>query len=85
MNSLMIKRIVDEANYMIDTKDTIREIAKVFKVSKSTVHKDLHERLLLIDKNLYKNVEEILHYHLKIRHINGGNATKLKYQNLRKG
>ena len=43
MNSLIIKRVIDEANYMLETRQTIREIAKAFNVSKSTVHKDLHE------------------------------------------
>lgn len=82
MNSLMIKRIVDEANYMIDTKDTIREIAKVFKVSKSTVHKDLHERLLYINKVLYYKVYDIMQYHIDVRHIRGGQSTKKKYEKL---
>ena len=53
------------------------------KVSKSTVHKDLHERLLEIDEKLYEKVDIILQKHLQIRHINGGNATKLKYEKLR--
>lgn len=85
MNNKIYKRIMSEANYIIETKNTIREIAKAMKVSKSTVHKDLHERLLYIDKNLYKKVKEILDYHTMIRHINGGNATKIKYEKLRKG
>ncbi len=80
MNSLIVKRIIDEANYMINTKDTIREIARVFKVSKSTVHKDLHERLLEIDSNLYYEIDSILKYHIDIRHIRGGESTKKKYK-----
>ena len=47
------KRIVDEANYIIETGDTVRGTAKVFHFSKSTVHKDVTERLLKIDKQLY--------------------------------
>ena len=82
MNSLMIKRILDEANYMIKTKDTIRKIANVFKVSKSTVHKDLHERLLYVDKKLYDEVYDILQYHIEVRHIIGGQSTKKKYEKL---
>ena len=73
------KRVIDEANYIIETNKTIREIAYVFKVSKSTVHKDLHDRLLKLDKNLYKEVDEILKYHIIIRHIRGGESTKKKY------
>lgn len=64
---------------MIDTEKTIREIAAIFKVSKSTVHKDLHERLLGIDNNLFKRVDKILKYHMDIRHIRGGESTKMKY------
>ena len=61
------------------------ELAKIFNVSKSTVHKDLHERLKEIDYDLYKKVDIIMQNHLKIRHINGGKATKLKYEKIRKG
>ena len=75
------KRVLEEARHIINTGDTIRQTAKVFSVSKSTVHKDLHERLLKIDKNLYLNIDEILKYHTNIRHIRGGEATKLKYKN----
>ncbi len=73
------KRVIGEANYIIETKETIREISKKFKVSKSTVHKDLHERLKKIDKTLSKKVDEILKYHINIRHIRGGESTKRKY------
>ena len=82
MNSLIIKRVIDEANYMIKTKDTIREIAKVFNVSKSTVHKDLHERLVEIDYDLSLKIDSILKYHIDIRHIRGGQSTKKKYEKL---
>lgn len=82
MNSLIIRRVIDEANYMLETKKTIREIAKVFKVSKSTVHKDLHERLIDIDYKLSEEIDSILKYHIDIRHIRGGESTKKKYKNL---
>lgn len=82
MNSFIIKRVISEANYMLETKETIREIANVFNVSKSTVHKDLHERLYDIDKNLFNKVDEILKYHINIRHIRGGQSTKKKYEKL---
>ena len=58
---------------------TVREIAQIFKVSKSTVHKDLHERLIKIDKDLSEKVDKILKYHIDIRHIRGGESTKRKY------
>lgn len=73
------ERIKKEASYMIKTKETVREIAKKFKVSKSTVHKDLHERLKSIDYELYKKVDEILKYHAMVRHLRGGESTKRKY------
>lgn len=82
MNAIMIKRITDEANYMIETHDTIRKIATVFRVSKSTVHKDLHERLLYVSKDLYDKVYDILKYHIDVRHIRGGQSTKKKYEKL---
>lgn len=72
-------RVIEEANYIIETKQTIREIANKFKVSKSTVHKDLSDRLKEIDKELYNEVEKILEYHTNIRHIRGGQSTKNKY------
>lgn len=78
----MKERIIKEAKYMIDTNDTIRNTAKKFNVSKSTVHMDLHKRLYKIDKNLYERIKEILNYHISIRHVRGGEATRKKYENL---
>lgn len=73
------ERVKEEANYILKTGYTIREIAKEFSVSKSTVHKDLNERLHKIDLNLYKKVKVILDYHTNIRHIRGGESTRKKY------
>ena len=78
MNNIK-QRILSETQVILKTGYTIREIAKIFNVSKSTVHKDLHERLLIIDKEKYKEVDKILKYHTEIRHIRGGESTKLKY------
>ncbi|MBR1376525.1 MAG: sporulation transcriptional regulator SpoIIID [Bacilli bacterium] len=83
MNRVIISRVLDEANYIIDTKETVREIAKKYKVSKSTVHKDLHERLKEINLDLYNKVDDILKYHTDIRHIRGGESTRLKYLNIK--
>ena len=80
MNNIIKSRTLEEAKHMINTKNTIREIAKIFNVSKSTVHKDLHERLIDIDYNLYKEINSILKYHIDIRHIRGGESTKKKYK-----
>ncbi len=80
MDLAITNRVINEANYMLETNKTIREIAKVFNVSKSTVHKDLHERLLYIDNDLFNKINEILKYHIDIRHIRGGQSTKNKYK-----
>ena len=85
MNNKIYKRIKIESNYILNNNMTIREIAKTIGVSKSTVHKDLHERLFDIDKEVFNKVKIILNKHIQIRHINGGKATNLKYQKLRKG
>ncbi len=73
------ERIKKETNYILETGYTIREIAKEFNVSKSTVHKDLSERLLKIDKDKFFKVKEILNYHTNIKHIRGGESTRQKY------
>lgn len=82
MTRAITNRVIDEAKYMIDTNDTVRQISKIFKVSKSTVHKDLHERLKYLDKILYDKVDNILKYHTDIRHIRGGESTRIKYLKL---
>ena len=82
MNRFIVKRTLDEANYMLDTKKTIREIANIFNVSKSTVHKDLHERLLEINYDLYKEIDSILKYHIDVRHIRESTKKKYKKTNL---
>ena len=67
------------AHYIIETKDTVRSTAKKSGVSKSTVHKDVSDRLLKINPILAKEVREILDENKAERHIRGGMATKLKY------
>ena len=79
MRNEIVKRVLDEAKYILKTKKTIREIALENKISKSTVHKDLHERLKIIDSRLYSNVNKILQEHIDIRHIRGGESTRQKY------
>ena len=80
MREDIIDRIVDEANYIAQTGATVRETAKVFHFSKSTVHKDVTERLKTIDKSLYKRVKTVLNKNLAERHVRGGLATKRKYR-----
>lgn len=83
MNKEIIERVKEVADYIISTKKTIREVAQVFKISKSTVHKDISERLKEIDITKYNEVENIFNEHLKIRHILGGQSTKIKYQQIK--
>ena len=79
MNEKIKKRVLAEALYMIETKKTLRELAKVFNVSKSTVHKDFSNRLIELDYEKYIDVSKILKHHIDIRHIRGGEATRKKY------
>lgn len=72
-------RAVKLANYIIDTKCTVRQAAKKFGISKSTVHKDVTDRLKIINKNLWVEVRPVLETNKAERHIRGGLATKMKY------
>ena len=78
------QRAIHLAQYIIDSKDTVRGAAKKFGVSKSTVHKDVSERLLKINPVLAHEVREILDENKAERHIRGGMATKLKYSHKQK-
>ena len=81
---LIEERAVKLAHYIIETKETVRSTAKTFGISKSTVHKDVSERLLKINPALAKEVREVLDENKSERHIRGGLATKLKYINQHK-
>ena len=74
------ERAVVFGEYMVSRKATVRATAKVFGVSKSTVHKDLTERLPKLSPSLYKKVKLILEENKQQRHIRGGLATKHKYE-----
>ena len=74
------ERAISLAQYIIDSKDTVRGAAKKFGISKSTVHKDVSERLLKINPALAREVRSILDENKAERHIRGGMATKLKYE-----
>ena len=73
------QRACDLAVYMIENRATVRAAAKQFGISKSTVHKDLTERLPWINKSLHQQVLEILAINKQERHIRGGMATRQKY------
>ncbi len=72
-------RILEEAAFIAETGATVRETAKIFRYSKSTVHKDVSERLIKIDKELYARVKIALQKNLAERHLRGGEATRRKY------
>lgn len=76
MYTINEERIRKEAKYFYENYSTVREVAKIFNVGKSTVHKDITERLLNIDHALYIKVQKVLQYNKKVRHIRGGEATR---------
>ena len=73
-------RAVILGEYLIEHNATVRAAAKEFGISKSTVHKDVSERLRYIDPELYEKTRKILNFNLSERHIRGGIATKEKYE-----
>ena len=79
MRQEIVDRIIEEAEYIAQTGATVRATANIFHFSKSTVHKDVAERLRLIDKRLYRRVKKVLDKNLAERHIRGGEATRKKY------
>lgn len=79
MKDYIYQRVLEVSNYIYETKATVRQAAKIFGVSKSTVHKDVTERLRKIDSRLADKVKEVLEYNKAERHIRGGQATKKKY------
>ena len=72
------------AHYLIENRTTVRAAAKKFGVSKSTVHKDLSERLPLYDRPLYLQVKAVMEENKAQRHIRGGLATRKKYKGAQK-
>ena len=73
------ERCVQLAAYMIETNSTVRETAKKFGISKSTVHKDVTQILKQINRSMYYEVKKVLEYNKSERHIRGGEATRKKY------
>ena len=80
MKDNLATRACDLAVYMIETGATVRSAAVHFGISKSTVHKDLTERLKYYDHNLFEQVRQVLDVNKQERHIRGGMATKRKYK-----
>lgn len=76
MSKDIINRVNIIADHIIKTKDTIRKTAKIFKVSKSTVHKDIKDRLTILNKEKYQKIKRIMEEHIETRHIKGGESTR---------
>ena len=79
MKKYIEERAVEVASYIIENNATVRQAAKQFGISKSTVHKDCSDRLLLINPSLASEVRKVLDVNKAERHIRGGLATKEKY------
>lgn len=80
MDNNIDERVLLCAKLFITRCSTVREVAKITGVSKSTVHKDLNERLYFLDKLMYEKARKLLEYNKQVRHIRGGLATKKKYK-----
>lgn len=81
MKEYIRKRVLEVCDHILQSKHTVRQAAAVFGVSKSTVHKDMIERLPLINKNLAGKIRLVLEENKAERHIRGGEATRKKYKN----
>ncbi|RHW60160.1 stage III sporulation protein D [Clostridium botulinum] len=73
----MQQRIIEEANYIITTKHTVRATAKAFNISKSTIYLDVTSRLFNINKDLYYEVRQVLEFNKKCRYSRGGKACRI--------
>jgi len=80
MQEYIQKRVLEICAYILDTQATVRQAAQVFEVSKSTVHKDMTERLPSLNKKLSGEVKKILEFNKSERHLRGGEATRRKYR-----
>ena len=80
MKDYIEERVLELARYILETKSTVRAAAKKFRVSKSTLHKDITERLLEINPGLAHEVKAVLDNNKAERHIRGGLATQQKYK-----
>ena len=84
MREYIRKRVLEISAYIVDTNATVRQAASVFGVSKSTVHKDVTERLPRVNPDLALRVKVVLERNKAERHIRGGEATRQKYRGERK-
>lgn len=79
MKDYIEERAIGIANYIIENNATVRQTAKTFGISKSTVHKDVTERLMRINPSLARQARKVLDVNKSERHIRGGLATREKY------
>lgn len=79
MKDYIEERAIEIANYIIENSATVRQTAKMFGISKSTVHKDVTERLMQINPSLAREARKVLDINKSERHIRGGLATREKY------
>jgi putative DeoR family transcriptional regulator (stage III sporulation protein D) len=79
MEYLIRERVLKNAEIFLKDKSTVRDVAKKVDCSKSTVHKDLTERLPELNNELFLDVKKLLEYNKSIRHIRGGEATKRRF------
>ncbi|MCD8103481.1 MAG: sporulation transcriptional regulator SpoIIID [Lachnospiraceae bacterium] len=84
MKDYIEERVLTIAVYIVENSATVRDAAKKFQVSKSTVHKDMVDRLQQINPSLCQDVRKVLDVNKQERHIRGGMATREKYRNLSK-
>ena len=84
MKEYIEERAMEIANYIIENNATVRQTAKAFGISKSTVHKDVAERLTKINPTLAAEARKVLDVNKSERHIRGGMATKEKYLHMEK-
>ena len=81
MKEYIEQRAIEISSYIIENNATVRQAAKAFGISKSTVHKDISERMLMINPTIAKDVRKVLDVNKSERHIRGGLATREKYLN----
>lgn len=84
MNLSINERTIEIANYIVKHNATVRDASKVFGIGKSTLHKDIVNRLPYLDNTLFSEVQKVFEVNFSTRHIRGGESTKRMYENRRK-
>ncbi len=80
MQEYIQKRVLEVGEFILETKATVRLAARQFNISKSTVHKDMTERLPVLDQQLSRQIRQVLELNKAERHLRGGEATRRKYR-----